>query len=104
MANAFTPTSAWRFGGPNQKSLIRIEGTAVIDTAGGDTAGDLPATLFGLTKVIGKATFIKSDDSKAYFGVPSYSAGTSVMIAGGASNAVMDLPTGTYKVCIEGYA
>ncbi len=103
MANAFTPTKAWRYGGSNQKSLLLVEGTAVIDTAGGDTAGDLPATLFGLATITGISTFIKSDDSKSYFGTPA-TAGTSVMIGGGASNAVMDLPTGTYNVCVQGFS
>lgn len=103
MANTFTKTGAFRFGGAAQKSILIVEGTFVVDTAGGDTAGDLPASLFGLATIKGISTFIKSDDSKSYFGTPS-TAGTSIMIGGGAANAVMDIPTGTYNAVVQGFS
>lgn len=100
--NTFTATSGWRFGGGNQKSLLLIEGTLVIDTTGGATAGDLPTTLFGLQKIIGISSFIVSDNSKIYFGVSAYD-GKSVMIGEGLLQVPFSLPNGTYKVTIKGY-
>lgn len=103
MANAFTRTSGWRFGGGNQKALLIVEGTLVIDTAGGDTALDLPASLFGLQKIIGPSVFTVSTDNKAYFGIPD-TAGASVLIGEVSSGTLIDLPTATYKAYVQGYA
>ena len=103
MANAFTASNGWRFGGGNQKSLLRVEGILVVDTAGGDTALDLPASLFGLVKVRGISSFVKSDNSKVYFGVADYS-NASVMIGEVSSGAVIDIPVGTYRCTVEGEA
>lgn len=103
MANAFTATRAYRFGGSNNKSLLMVEGTLVIDTTatGGATAGDLLATLFGLTQIVGPVAISNDDNSKGWTGSPAYD-GTSLMVQGGTSNAYMDLPNDTYKVCITG--
>lgn len=105
MANAFTATRAWRYGGNEGKSLLKVEGVLVIDTtaSGGATAGDLLATLFGLNEIVGIAAIINDDNSKSWFGTPSYDA-ASLMVGGGASNAPMDLPNDTYKICLEGYS
>jgi len=104
MANAFTATRAWRGFGPNGKSILKVEGALVIDTTatGGATAGDLPASMFGLREIVGCAAISNDDNSKGWIGVPAYAA-TSLMVTGGASNAYMDLPNDTYKVCIEGF-
>lgn len=103
MANAFTATRAWRYAGPCGKSLLKVEGALVIDTTaiGGATAGDLPASMFGLQEIVGPVAISNDDNSKGWIGVPAY-AGTSLMVTGGASNAYMDLPNDTYKVCIQG--
>ena len=105
MANAFTAVRAWRFAGPNGKTILKQEGTLVIDTTalGGATAGDLPASTFGLAEIIGIAVISNDDNSKGWVGAPSYDA-TSLMVLGGASNVYMDLPNDTYKLCIEGYS
>lgn len=105
MANTFMATTGWRYGGSNNKSILKVEGTLVIDTTatGGATAGDLPASMFGLQKIRGFSSIVLSDNSKNYVGTPAYDNG-SLMVAGGASNAPMDLPNGTYLLCIEGYA
>lgn len=105
MANAFTATRGFRYAGPNGKTLLKLEGTLVIDTTatGGATAGDLLATLFGLTEIIGVAVISNDDNSKGWVGAPSYDA-ASLMVLGGASNAYMDLPNDTYKISIQGYA
>lgn len=102
MANTFTATSGWRYGGANNKALLLIEGTLVIDTTGGATALDLPKALFGLQKIIDVSTFVLSDNSKIYFGTPDY-AGASVMVGEVSSGTPINLPNGTYKVSIRGF-
>jgi hypothetical protein len=104
MANAFTATRAWRWGGPVGKTFLTVEGTLVIDTtsSGGASALDLTAALFGLSEIIGVSAFSNDADAKGWVGVPDY-LGASVMITGGASNAYMDLPNDTYKVTISGF-
>lgn len=105
MANAFTATRAWRFGGNEGKTLLLTEGVLVIDTTatGGATAGDLPASLFGLNEIIGIAAIINDDNSKSWFGTPAYNA-ASLMVGGGAANVAMDLPNDTYKISLYGFA
>ncbi len=105
MANAFTATRAWRTAGPEGKSLLIQEGTLVIDTtaSGGAAAGDLPASMFGLSDIVGVAAISNDDDSKGWVGTPAYD-GESLMVQGGASNAYMDLPNDTYKLCIQGHS
>lgn len=105
MANAFTATRGWRYAGPNGNTILKVEGTLVIDTTatGGAVAGDLPASMFGLAEVIGSSAITNDDNSKVWVGVPSYDAG-SLMVSGGAANVPMDLPNDTYKICIEGYS
>lgn len=105
MANAFTATRGWRYAGPVGKTILKLEGTLVIDTtaSGGASALDLPASMFGLNQIIGVSAISNDNDTKGWIGVPDY-AGASLMVTGGASNAYMDLPNDTYKLCIEGYS
>lgn len=105
MANAFTVTArkAWRFSGTSGKQLLRQTGILVIDTTatGGAVAGDLPASMFSLTEIHGPVSIVLSTNAKVYPGVPAYDNG-SLMVVGGASQAPMDLPNGTYSVTIDG--
>jgi hypothetical protein len=59
--------------------------------------------MFGLNQIIGISAISNDADAKGWVGVPDY-AGASLMVTGGASNAYMDLPNDTYKLCIEGYS
>lgn len=105
MANAFTATRAWKYGGSNNQSLMKVEGTLVIDTtaSGGAAAEDLLASLFGLKEIIGIAVISNDSDDKIYFGAPDYD-GSSLLVAGIASLGVLaDLPNDTYKATIQGY-
>lgn len=104
MANAFTATRAWRYGGAHNRELLRVEGTLVIDTtaSGGAAAGDFPASMFGLKEVIGIAVITNDDDSKVFFGAPAY-AGTSLLVGGGALSVPQDLPNDTYKAVVQGF-
>lgn len=104
MANTFTATRAWAYGGSAQKSLLKVEGTLVIDTTaqGGAAAGDLPASLFGLKEIIGAAVITNDSNDKVYSGAPDYT-GASLLVGGGVAGALQDLPNDTYKVSIQGY-
>lgn len=105
MANAFTKTRAWRYGGAAQKSLIEFEGVLVIDTtaSGGASPDDLPASMFGLATIIGIASIVNDGEDKSWFGTPDYT-GDSLLVGGGAANAPMDLPNDTYKITIRGFS
>lgn len=105
MANTFTATRAWRHGGANQKSLLMVEGTLVIDTTanGGAAADDLPASLFGLKQIIGPAIVVNDGEDKVFFGSPDYT-GDSLLIGEVSSGTLIDLPNDTYKLFIQGFA
>ena len=104
MANTFTTTYRRRFGGSNDQDLVFVQGTLVIDTTatGGAVAGDLPASLFGLTGIREGGQAVISDNSKNYFTSPAYDGG-SLLVGGGALNVPMDLPNGTYVLTLKGY-
>lgn len=103
MANNFTVARGVRYGGQANFDLFTIEGVLVIDTTAtaGAAAGNLPATMFGLTEIVGPASIVISDNSKNYIGTPAYDK-ASMLVSGGASNAPMNLPNGTYRVAISG--
>lgn len=105
MANTFTKTHARRYAGPVGKSYIQIGGTLVIDTTatGGAVAGDLPASMFELTEIIEGGFAVLSDNSKVYLTAPAFNR-ASLLVHGGAANAPMDLPNGTYNVSLVGLA
>lgn len=112
MANTFTPTVSsattanrvWKFGGPVQQSLKILEGTLVIDTTanGGAVPDDLPASLFGLKKIVGTATIVNDGEDAVFHGSPDYTGDSLLVTGGSADGATMDLPNDTYKICIMG--
>lgn len=102
MALSFTTSRTQvAFGGPVGKSLLIVEGDLVIDAVNGAVAGDIPASLFGLNRILGALSIVLSDDSKVYFGAAAIADG-SLLIGGGASAATQDLPVGTYAVKLIG--
>lgn len=104
MANAVSSvTQTARWGGPNGKQFVSIEGILVIDTtaSGGAVPDDLPASLFGLRKIVGPAYIVNDGEDKSWFAGPDYT-GDSLLVGGGASNAPMDLPNDTYRFFITG--
>lgn len=103
MANAFTASKTRRYAGPEGKSILRIEGVLVIDTtaSGGAAKGDLPASMFGLSTIAACSSIVNDNETKMYPAAPCYD-GTSLMVGGGTSQAVMDLPNDTYFLVIEG--
>ena len=104
MSNAFTVDRVVMFGGSVGKSFKKVFGTLIIDTTatGGATAGDLPATLFGLAEIQDVGHIINDNNTKVYYGLPSYDK-TSMMVSGGSSNAPGDLPNDTYLMSITGF-
>lgn len=105
MANTFTATRAWRFGGPNGKDFLRVEGVLVIDTtaSGGAAPDDLPASLFGLKSIIGPAVIVNDGEDKVFTGSPDYTGDSLLITDGSAAGATADLPNDTYKACVTGY-
>lgn len=103
MPNEFTATASWRFGGPNGKSFVKKIGTLIIDTTalGGATAGDLPASMFDLQTITQGGFVTLANNTRTYVSVPAYNQ-ASLLVTGGASNAPMDLPNGTYLIEITG--
>lgn len=103
MANAFTVSKQYRFGGPQNKSFLMVDGTLVIDTtaSGGAAVDDLPASMFKLTKIVACLGIVNDGEDKNYMATPDYT-GDSLVVAGGASNAFMDLPNDTYRVRLIG--
>ena len=69
MANTFTTTTtvlrygSIDFAGPNGKSLSLVRGSLVIDTAVGATPDDLPASLFGLTKILACPSLVSAAET-----------------------------------------
>lgn len=106
MAVSFTKTKDQiPLGTPtNVGALLLVEGELVVgsgDTAvSGGAAGDLPASLFALKRVVNVLSVVKSDDAKAYFG--NVASDGSVVIGGGASAALQDLPEATYNIKLLG--
>jgi len=103
MANTFTTEKQRRLGGPAGKSFILVEGLLVIDTTanGGAAAGDLPAALFKLTKIVAGYPAINSLNTLLYPTSPDYT-GASLLVGGGVANALVDLPNGSYRVKLLG--
>jgi hypothetical protein len=95
----------WSEGGTNSRRRNVLVGTLALDTEGG-TAGDIPASTFGLTKIEEVLPLVADDNSAVILAAPSYD-GTSLLTleideADGSINPV-DAPTDTYSCTIKGY-
>ncbi len=103
MANAFTVEKQRRFGGPEGKSFLLVEGILVIDTtaSGGAAPDDLPASLFKLKKIVACLSIINDGEDYLPPGSPDYT-GDSLLVGGGATCALLDLPNDTYRVKLVG--
>lgn len=103
MANAFAVEKQRRFGGPQGKSYLLIEGILTIDTTalGGASVGDMPASMFGLKKITSCLSITNDGQDKTYYANPDYTGG-SLLVGGGASNANQDLPNDIYRIKLVG--
>lgn len=88
----FPPTSARK----------QIVATFVAGGSDGAAAGDIPATLFGLSIIERACPAIKSDNTLIVVLSPSYD-GTSLLGKAAATAAPADIPSGTYTVILFGY-
>lgn len=105
MANAFTPDYSTLLGGTMSKDMVMVKGELVIDTTaeGGAAADDLPASMFGLQKIVACLSIVNDGEDKVFHASPDFT-GDSLLVGGGASQALVDLPNDTYEVVILGIA
>jgi hypothetical protein len=66
MANTFTRSDVIRFAGSAGKSRLLVTGSLVLDSAGGAEADDIPASLFGLNKLVACLGLVASGEGSVY--------------------------------------
>src|SRR5882762_9598934 len=88
----YPPTSA-------RKELVV---TLVADGTDGASAGDIPASLFGLTFIERCSPAVKSDNTLIVVCAPAYDGG-SLLGKAAATAAPADIPSGTYLIKLFGY-
>jgi hypothetical protein len=66
MANSFTRSDVIRFAGSAGKSRLLVTGSLVIDTPAGSAADEIPASLFGVSKVIACLGIVGSAETSVY--------------------------------------
>ena len=104
MANKFTRDDGWRFGGPNTKKFLKVKGKLVIDTTakGGAAVDDLPASMFGLQKIIDSSPAVRDGEDGIYVTSPD-ATGDSLLVKNVGTVALQDLPNDTYIITLTGY-
>jgi hypothetical protein len=107
MATSFTSINGYRNENAKSTGLRKvIHGTMVTDGGDGAVAGDIPASVFGLTVIEEISPAVKSDNSLIVVLAPAYSStaqGSSVIGKAAATAAAADIPSGTYAVTVKGY-
>lgn len=79
-----------------------ISATVVTDGSDGASAGDIPASVFGLTAIEVAFPAVKSDNTLLVALAPAYN-GASLLGKAAATAAPADIPAGTYLVTLIGY-
>lgn len=79
-----------------------IYGAITTDGTDGASAGDIPASLFGLSVIEEVEPLVKSDNTLIVVASPAYN-GASLLGKAAATAAPADIPSGTYKTAIRGY-
>lgn len=87
--------------GTNSTSDIVAEGSLIIDTPGGASAGTLPASLFGLNIITRPVYFTDSANVNSFIGVPAFN-GASVLVKNASASTHINLPNGTYYAVVQG--
>lgn len=64
---SFTSDYRMYLGGTSSKEALLVRGTLKLNFGEGGTSGDIPASLFGLNKLLSVVPAIKSDDSEVAF-------------------------------------
>lgn len=104
MANVFQVQRVWRTAGSVGKSLQIVTGLLVIDTTaqGGADPADLPASMFGMSRILTTTPAVNSANSAIIVTAPSHT-GASLIVRNVDDNALADLPNGTYALTLTGY-
>ena len=103
MANTFVvDTTKSRGEFPGMQSRKVIVGTLTIGDASGATAGDIPASLFGLTQIESADPLVKSDNTLIVTVAPAVN-GLSLLGKAAATAAPANIPTAAYIATIRGW-
>lgn len=86
---------------PNNPRKL-IVGTLTVDGSKGGTAGDIPASLFGLLKIERSEPLIKDDNTLIVVTSRVFD-GTSLVGKAAATAALANIPSGNYRAHIFGY-
>lgn len=62
--SSFQASTKEYVGGPNGKRMLLVRGALTLGAGEGGTSGDIPASLFGLSKIYSVTPAIKGDDSE----------------------------------------
>jgi len=100
MAQIAKPTieEIWSQGNPNGRKFKCVKALIVLSTQGG-TSGDIPASLFGLSKIFEVENPVGSDD-KSYMIGPSYD-GSQIYSYTALSGAPANI-SGTIRLIVKG--
>ena len=79
-----------------------VTGVMTTDGSDGASAGDIPASVFGLAFIERTSPAVKSDNSLLVLTAPAY-AGTSLLGKAAATAAAADIPSGDYRITLLGY-
>lgn len=89
-ASGVTINEVWKEGGTSSRKYKTLDVTLVLSSQGGVT-NNIPASLFGLTKLV-RSTIFRDTDNKGYLTTPSYSDTTSLLVfTNGSANAAGDI-------------
>lgn len=94
-------TSRVREFPPSSQRKI-IVATMTTDGNDGASAGDIPASVFGLSFIEAASPAVKDDNSLIVVVAPAYD-GKSLLGKAAATAAAADIPSGTYLLTVEGY-
>ena len=103
MANTATILAASRaaeYPPTTQRKLIVAE--YVAGGSDGAAAGDIPASVFGLSFIESATPMVKSDNTLIVVVAPTYDGG-SLLGKAAATAAPADIPAGTYRFTLIGY-
>lgn len=103
MATTFVANDTSRTSGYPPSGLRKtIVGVMTTDGNDGASAGDIAASVFGLTKIEEALPAVKSDNTLVVVCGPSYD-GTSLLGKAAATAAPADIPSGAYYITLRGY-
>ena len=100
-AAGVTLLDAWTDGGTNGKRYTVLKLSLNLTSAGSGAASNkIPASVLGLSSIVGASTFMKSDGAALVPASPNPS-GTELLLGGGASNAPLS-QTGIFTGVVTG--